>query len=46
MLPAERCNVSEQVVGHVNALCAEVLDGAIQIDRIPMHDGGGQNAQS
>jgi hypothetical protein len=39
VLPAERRDVGEQFVGDNDALGAEVLDGTVEIDRVPVDDG-------
>ena len=41
VLPAERGDMSHQVVRQMDALGAEMLDGAVQIDRVPVDDGRG-----
>ena len=46
MLPAERCDVSEQIVGHMDALGAKMLDGPVEVDGVPVDDGGGEQAQA
>src|SRR3982750_1532596 len=45
VLPAERRDVGEQFVGDNDALGAEVLDGTVEIDRVPVDDGCRQQAQ-
>src|SRR3954451_23324540 len=45
VLPAERRNMGEQFVGDTDALGAEVLDGTVEIGRVPVDDGGRQQAQ-
>src|SRR3954447_11969019 len=45
VLPAERRNMGEQFVGDTDALGAEVLDGTVEIGRVPVDDGCRQQAQ-
>src|SRR3954451_9727441 len=45
VLPAERRDVGEQFVGDDDALGADVLDGTVEIGRVPVDDGGRQQAQ-
>ena len=40
MLPPERRDVGKQLVGNDDALRAQVLDGAMEVDRIPVNNGG------
>src|SRR5450755_3853874 len=46
MLPAERCDVGKQIVWRMDALGAEVLDGPVEIDGVPVDDGGGEQAEA
>src|SRR5215212_7261169 len=45
VLPAERRGMGERFVGDNDALGAEVLDGTVEIGRVPVDDGGRQQAQ-
>ena len=38
MLPAERRHVAEQVIRDVRTLVAQVLDGSLQVNAVPMND--------
>ncbi len=46
MLPAEWCDVGEQIVGHMDTLGAEMLDGPFEVDGVPVDDGGGEQAEA
>ncbi len=39
MLPAQRGNVGEQSVGHVDATVTQVTGGTVEIDGVPQDDG-------
>ncbi len=41
MLPTERGDVSQEIVGNRRALSAQLPDGPVEIDRVPVDDGGG-----
>lgn len=41
MLPAQRCNMGEQLVGYISARRPQVTDGPVEIDGVPERDGGG-----
>ncbi len=38
MFPPERRDVGKQVVGDDDALGAQMLDGAVEVDRIPVNE--------
>src|SRR5712692_2123354 len=46
MLPTERVDVSQEIVGNRRALSAQLPDGPVEIDRVPVDDGGGDEAQA
>ena len=46
VLPPEGSDVREEIIGNSHALRAQMLDGAIEIDRVPMHDGGGDETEA
>ena len=46
MLPAERGNVRQQIVGNRCSMCAQLPDGTVEIDRVPMDYCGGDEAQT
>src|ERR1700733_10254090 len=46
MLPSERGDMGQQIVGHRRALRAQLPDGTVEIDRVPVNDGGGDEAQA
>lgn len=46
MLPAEWSYVREEVVRYGDVLGAQVLDGAGEVDGIPMDHSGGDQAQA
>jgi hypothetical protein len=39
MLPAERGDMDQKIVGDRRALGAQLPDGPVEIDGAPMHDG-------
>ena len=41
MLPAERSDVGQEIVGHVDALATKVVHRTVEIDGVPEDDGGG-----
>ena len=45
MLPSEGCDVGQQVVGNRHSLHAQLPDGTVEIDRVPVNDGSGDEAQ-
>ena len=46
MLPSERCDVHEEVVGNSDAPGTQVLDGTVEVDGIPVDDCSGDEAQA
>ena len=46
MLPAEGRNVGEEAVGDSDASRAQMLDRAVEIDGVPVNDGGCQEGQA
>jgi hypothetical protein len=46
MLPPERGDMSQQIVGHRRSLLAQLPNGTVEIDRVPVNDGGGNEAQA
>jgi hypothetical protein len=46
VLPAERCDVSEEIVGNRRALGTQLSNGAVEVDRVPMDDGGRDEAEA
>src|SRR3546814_8526871 len=46
MLPAQRGDVGEQFVGHVDAAAAQMTDGAVEIEGIPERHGRGGEGQA
>ena len=46
MLPSKGCDVGQQVVGNRRSLRAQLLDGPVEIDRVPVDNGGGDEAQT
>ena len=36
----------EEIVGNSHALSAQMLDGAVEVDRVPMNDGGGDETEA
>jgi len=46
VLPSERGDVGQQIIGNRRSLRAQLLDGTIEIDRVPMNNGGGDEAQA
>lgn len=45
MLPAERRDMRQEIVGNGRALSTQVLDGLVEIDGVPVDDGGGDEAE-
>ena len=45
MLPPERCDMGQQIIGITRPLQPQLPDGAVEIDRVPMNDGGSDEAQ-
>jgi hypothetical protein len=46
VLPPKRCDVSEETIPNNDPLRTEMLDSTVEIDRVPMHDCGGDEAQT
>ena len=46
MLPAERGDVGQKLVGNRRPLRAQLSNGPVEIDRVPMNDGGRDEAQA
>ena len=46
MFPAEGRDVGKEIIGDGRAESARVLDGTVQVDRVPMDDRGGDEAQA
>src|SRR5271155_5880622 len=46
MLPPQRCQVREQLVGNDLTLAAQRIDGASEIDRVPQDDGGNDQIEA
>ncbi len=46
MLPTERGDVSQKIVGKGRALSAQLPDGPVELDRVPVDDGGGDEPQA
>ena len=46
MLPSEWCDMGQQIVGNRRSLRAQLPDGTVEIDRVPMNNGGGDEAQA
>ena len=45
MLPAEWGDVGEQLIRHVDTRAAQVLDGAVEINRVPQRHRGRDQSQ-
>ena len=45
VLPAERGDVGEEVIGDIGALVTEVVHGAAEVGGVPEDDGGGDQVQ-
>jgi hypothetical protein len=46
MLPSKRCDMGQKVVGDFRSLSAQMPDGAVEIDCVPVNNGGGDEAQA
>ena len=46
MLPSKRGDVGEEIVGDICSLRAQLPDGTVEIDRVPVNDGGGDEAEA
>ena len=46
MLRTERGDVSQEIVGNRRPLSAQLPDGPVEIDRVPMDYSGGDEAQT
>ena len=46
MLPSERRDVREEIVGNSDTPGTQVLDGAVEVDGVPVDDCGGDEAQA
>jgi hypothetical protein len=46
MFPAEGCDVGKEIFGNGRTESARVLNGTMQVDRVPMDDRGGDEAQA
>lgn len=46
MLPAQRRDMGEQFVGHVDTADAQLLDGAVEIEGIPQRDSRSDKGQA
>ncbi len=46
MLPAQRCDVGEQLVWYSNAASAQMPDGSVEIDGIPQRNSCGEEGQA
>ena len=46
MLPSERGNVGQQIVRNHRSLRAQLPNGTVEIDRVPVDNGGGDEAQA
>ena len=46
MFPAEGCDVDQEIIGNGRTESARVLNGTMQVDRVPMDDRGGDEAQA
>ena len=46
VLPSKRGDVGEEIVGDIGSLRAQLPDGAVEIDRVPVNDGSGNEAQA
>lgn len=45
VLPAQRRDMGEQFVQHLDTASAQMPDGAVEIDRVPEGDGCGEKGQ-
>ena len=45
MFPAERRGIRQEIIWHCRTLGSQVLDGLVEIDGIPVDDGGGDEAE-
>jgi hypothetical protein len=46
VLPSERGDVCEEIIGDDGSLSTHVLDDAVEVDGVPMDDRGGDEAQA
>ena len=46
MLPAERGNVGEQLIGRSFGLGAKLGDGVVEVDGVPEDDGGDREVEA
>jgi hypothetical protein len=46
MLPSERGDMGQQIVGNCRSLRAQLPDGTVEINCVPVNDGGGDEAQA
>ena len=46
MLPSERRDVGKEIVGNCCALGPQLPNGPVEIDRVPMHDRGRDEAEA
>jgi hypothetical protein len=46
MLPSKRSDVGQQIVGNHRSLRTQLPNGTVEIDRVPMDNGGGDEAQA
>jgi hypothetical protein len=46
VLPSEGCDVRQHVVWNRRSLRPQLPDGPVEIDRVPVNDGGGDEAQA
>ena len=45
VLPAKRRHVGQEIVRHAAAVSPDVLDGLLQVHRVPVHNSGGDQAE-
>ena len=46
MLPSKGCDVRQQIVGNRRPLRAQLANGTVDIDRVPINNGDGDEAQA
>jgi hypothetical protein len=46
VLPSERGDVSQKIVGDYPTLSTQLPDGLVEIDHVPVHNGGRDEAQA
>jgi hypothetical protein len=46
VLPTERGDMGQQIIGNRGSLRLQLADGTVEIDRIPVNGGGGDEAQA